>query len=201
MMATRLFGFFPRSEANDPETFIAGAAAMLMRYPEAIVRGVCDPVRGLPGTNKFFSLAELREVCEREMVWHDVVVKREREREHTRRILDSRKAPVGSPEHQNVVNGYEELTAALAPKIAPRRAPPPDARYAATPGLEAQAAATHAARLEELAQAPPARLSAALAAKFAPPGPSDAWPGPPQPAAAPGPSWARADEDDDAVGF
>jgi hypothetical protein len=114
-MATRLFGFFPRSEANDPDTFIAGAAAVLMRYPEAVVRAVCDPARGLPSTNKFFSLAELREVCEREMVWHDAVVKREARRAETQRVLgDVRAAPQGSPEHGRVLRSFKDLGEAMA---------------------------------------------------------------------------------------
>ena len=119
-MATRLFGFFPRSEANDPETFIAGAAAMLMRYPEAVVIAVCDPVRGLPATNKFFSLAELREACEREMVWRDAVMRRENAREHTAKILgDVRAAPKGTEEHGRVLKSFRDLGEAMearAPK-------------------------------------------------------------------------------------
>jgi hypothetical protein len=127
MMATRLFGFFPRSDANDPETFIAGATAMLARYPEAVVTAVCDPIRGLPGTNKFLpAIAEIREACEREMVWHDAVVRRDRVREQTlagRR--DGHKAPLGSSEHRQVVKGFAGLREAMEAKQAADPRPKP----------------------------------------------------------------------------
>ena len=41
---------------------------MLSGYPEAIVREVCDPVRGLPSEDKWLpSVAEIRVACERKM--------------------------------------------------------------------------------------------------------------------------------------
>ena len=127
MMATRLFGFFPRSDANDPETFIAGATAMLARYPEAVVMSVCDPARGLPSTNKFLpAISEIREACEREIVWHDAVVRRDRVREQTlagRR--DGHKAPLGSSEHRQVVKGFAGLREAMEAKQAANPRPRP----------------------------------------------------------------------------
>ena len=61
---------------------------MLARYPEAVVRNICDPVRGLPSTAKWLpAIAEIREACEREIVWHDAVEKRDRDRAHTRAVL------------------------------------------------------------------------------------------------------------------
>lgn len=118
MMATRLFGYFNRSDANDPETFIAGATAMLSSYPEAVVNAVCDPLRGLPSTNKFLpAISEIREACEREMIWHDAVVQREARREQTARVLgDVRAAPRGSPEHTRVLKSFRELGEAMEAK-------------------------------------------------------------------------------------
>lgn len=115
IMATRLFGYFNRSDANDPETFIAGATAMLSRYPEGVVNAVCDPIRGLPATNKFLpAISEVREACEREMIWYDAVVKREARREHTAKILgDVRAAPKGSPEHGRVLKSFKDLGDAM----------------------------------------------------------------------------------------
>jgi hypothetical protein len=111
-MATQLFGCYRASEANDPETFITAAAALLARYPEEVARKVCDPSRGLPSTNKFLpAISELRDACEREMVWHDAVVKRERQREHTREVLGGHKAPLGSPEHRRVLKSFKDLAA------------------------------------------------------------------------------------------
>lgn len=87
-MAAKLFACYPRNEANDPEGFLAAATAMLAAYPEAIAERVCDPIRGLPSKNKFLpAIAEIREACEREMVWHDAVERRERERRHTAEVL------------------------------------------------------------------------------------------------------------------
>jgi hypothetical protein len=202
MMATVLVGCYRASEANDPEMFIASASANLACYPEVVVRQVCDPVRGLAATSKWLpAIAEIRAACEQEMVWHDVVVRREHDRAHTRKVLESRKAAVDSSEHGRVVEGFTGLNAALVAKTGPRRRPPPDARYAPTPDLKAQVAAHYEARLEELAKAPPPALSEALAAKYKPERPEDAWPGPPQPAATPEPSWARDDEPFDDVVF
>jgi len=88
MLATRLFGFYRASEANDPEIFIAGATAMLAQYPQAVVEKVCDPVRGLPATSKWLpSIAEIREAAEREMVWWSAVERRDRERAHTAKVV------------------------------------------------------------------------------------------------------------------
>ena len=126
-MATRLFGYFNRSDANDPETFIAGATAMLSRYPEAVVIAVCDPIRGLPSTNKFLpAISEIREACEKEMIWHDAVVRREARRAETAKVLgDVRAAPVGTTEHKRVLKGFAELGEAMAARepVDPRPKP------------------------------------------------------------------------------
>jgi hypothetical protein len=68
--------------------FITAATAMLASYPEHVVERVCDPIRGLPSRNKFLpAIAEIREDCEREMIWHDAVERRERARRHTAGVL------------------------------------------------------------------------------------------------------------------
>ena len=105
---------------------------MLARYPEAIARAVCDPVRGLPSTNKFLpAISEIREACERQMVWHDAVEKRDREREHTRAVLAGHKAPVGSPEHRRVVKDFKDLGALWPRSSGPPKTEPKD--YARVP--------------------------------------------------------------------
>ena len=119
MMATRLFGFYRASEANDPEVFIAGATAILAQYPEMVVRQVCDPVRGMPGQDKWLpSIAEIRMACERAMAPRYSDEKRERERAHTRAVLGGHKAAAGSSEHQRVLKGFKDLGEALAAKNA-----------------------------------------------------------------------------------
>jgi hypothetical protein len=96
--------------------YVTGAAAMLSRYPEAVCAAVCDPIRGLPSTNKFLpALAEIREACEKEMIWHDSVVRREKAREHTNKILgDVRAPPTGSSEHGRVLRSFADLGEAMA---------------------------------------------------------------------------------------
>jgi hypothetical protein len=125
--ATALFNCYPRNEANNPEVFLAGATAMLNTYPEAVVIAVCDPVRGLPSTNKFLpAISEIREACEKEMIWHDAVVRREARRAETAKVLgDVRAAPVGTTEHKRVLKGFAELGEAMAARepVDPRPKP------------------------------------------------------------------------------
>ena len=88
--AAKLFGCYPRNDANDPETFLTAATAILASYPEVVADRVCDPLRrdSLPSKNKFLpAIAEIRAACEVEMVWCDTVERRERERRHTADVL------------------------------------------------------------------------------------------------------------------
>lgn len=159
-LATMLFGCYRASEANDPETFIAAAAATLARYPTEIAIAVSDPVSGLPSTNKWLpSIAEVREACEQAMAPRYAEERRQNERAHTERVIARvGKAPIGSPEHMRVLRSFKDLRAELWPDGAPGargKAAAPDARNAATPDLKAQAIAYHEARLAELAEAGP----------------------------------------------
>ena len=140
-LAARLFGCYRASDANNPEAFLAAATAMLAQYPEPIAAKVCDPIRGLPSTAKWLpAIAEIREACEREMVWHDAVEKRDRDRAHTRAVLASHKAPVGSPEHQRVVKDFKELGGLWPRSSGPPKTAPKDYTSAApvvrTPEME-----------------------------------------------------------------
>lgn len=64
-MAGQLFGCFPPPEVGDPEIMLSGAVKMFLSYPEAAVRSVCDPVRGLPATSKWAPrLSEIRDALE-----------------------------------------------------------------------------------------------------------------------------------------
>jgi hypothetical protein len=63
-----LFGFYRRADANDPEIYVAGAAAILSEYPPEIVDYVCDPRTGLARKLKRLpTLAEISEACESRM--------------------------------------------------------------------------------------------------------------------------------------
>jgi hypothetical protein len=116
MMATRLFGYYRASEANDPEVFISGATKVLMGYSEQIVRLVCDPAQGLPSESKWLpNLAEIRVACERLAAPHRAWEQREKSRQHTREVTgDVRAAPVGTAEHKRVLKGFAELGEAMA---------------------------------------------------------------------------------------
>ena len=91
---------------------------MLASYPEAVAVKVCDPIRGLPSKSKWLpSIAEIREACETEMVWHYAVERRERVRAETLAGRDrGHKPPVGSPEHQRVVKGFAQLREVMEAK-------------------------------------------------------------------------------------
>jgi hypothetical protein len=120
---------------------------MLAQYPELVVERVCDPIRGLPAKNKFLpAIAEIRETCEREMVWHDAVERRERERRHTAEVLAP--APSATAESRARVRALaDQVLAELNAKGEPRKI---DFKSPRSPG-EAEAARRHfEARLPEL---------------------------------------------------
>jgi len=113
-MATKLFGCYPRSQASDPDIFIAGATAMLAGYPEAIARRICDPANGLPSTDEWLpSIARIRVACEAAIGPRRDEERLEREREHTREVTGGGKAASGSLEHRRVVAGVRALRAEL----------------------------------------------------------------------------------------
>jgi hypothetical protein len=150
--AIRLFGCFRAQEANDPERFVATAAAVLARYPRTIVDRVCSPT-GLPASSKWLpSIAEVGEACEALMAPVYAERKRENDRAHTARVLgDASKAATGSPEHQRVVAGFASLRAKYDLDAAGDPDPAKlDARTARTPEARAIAEKTHGDRLERL---------------------------------------------------
>jgi hypothetical protein len=148
--AAKLFGCYPRNEANDPETFLTAATAILASYPEIVADRVCDPLlrSSLPSKSKFLpSIAEIRTACETEMVWHDAVERRERERRHTAEVLAP--APPATDESRKRVRALaDDVIAELNAKGEARKI---DFRPPRSPG-EAEAARRHfEARLPELA--------------------------------------------------
>jgi hypothetical protein len=129
--------------------FITAATAMLSSYPEIVAERVCDPMRGLPSKNKFLpAIAEIREACEREMIWHDVVERRERERRHTAEVLAPAPTPTPTEEARRRVRAEaDDLLGELGAKGARKI----DFRAPRSPG-EAEAARRHfEARLPGLA--------------------------------------------------
>jgi hypothetical protein len=171
-LAGRLFGCYRAGEASDPETFVAVATATLCGYPEMIVRRVCY---GLPSHAKWLpSIAELRQACEDAMrpVWE--ADRRQAQREATRKVLAAPEGPRVSR------TKWDALSADLPGAVSRETEANPDQRLAAV--------------LAEWAARPPPTLSEVAlrtCGLAAPPEPSEAWPGPPEP------SWAGADDADD----
>jgi hypothetical protein len=69
--ADRLFGFFPRSAASDPQVFMAGVVELLAGYPAWVADRILSPKHGLPAHHTFLpSIKEIRERCEDEFKAH-----------------------------------------------------------------------------------------------------------------------------------
>jgi hypothetical protein len=166
-----LFGCYPRNEANDPEIFVTAIAALLASYPEVVGERVCDPIRGISAKNKFLpSIAEIREACEREMIWHDAVERRERDRKHTAKVLAPALPPPAPMDRLRVRQAADELLAELKTGD-PRKM---DFRPPRSPS-EAEAARRYfEARLPELKTANEARPVMLNRAEMPPPPDPDA---------------------------
>src|SRR6266496_4989720 len=68
LKAAQMFGCFRTGQANDPDLYVAGIAAVLAEYPPKVIEYVTDPRTGLPRKMTFLpSVAEVGEACEREM--------------------------------------------------------------------------------------------------------------------------------------
>lgn len=65
--AKMLVGLYRRQEVTDPEIYVAGLAAVLAEYPEAVIEFVTDPRTGIARRLKWLpSIAEVAEACDRE---------------------------------------------------------------------------------------------------------------------------------------
>jgi hypothetical protein len=66
--AEMLFGYYRRTDANDPDRYAAGIAAVLMQFPQALVDRVTDPNTGIHTTEKFRgflpNVGELKAYCD-----------------------------------------------------------------------------------------------------------------------------------------
>ncbi len=61
----RLYGYFPRTAASDPEIFTVGLLQLLATYPQSTIESMLSPISGLPAKHKFLpSIAEIREWLE-----------------------------------------------------------------------------------------------------------------------------------------
>lgn len=63
--ADRLFGFYPRSAASDPEIFMTGLVELFASYPAYLTERFLSVTTGIPGRFKMLpSIAEIRQFCE-----------------------------------------------------------------------------------------------------------------------------------------
>lgn len=107
---TKLYGCYPPPDVVDPRILLSGAVAICQQYPISVVRGVCDPVHGLPATNKFApNLAELRLALDS----LDAPRRRREEREEAERAQLSERKQL-QIEHQRPRKTYEQLQSELA---------------------------------------------------------------------------------------
>jgi hypothetical protein len=66
-MAQALLGSYPAREVHDPMQFALGLATAFVEHPIEAGRRVIDPLRGLPGTNKFFpTISEVVEALKKQ---------------------------------------------------------------------------------------------------------------------------------------
>jgi hypothetical protein len=66
--ARLLFGFYPKGQANDPDTYVLGIAALLADYPEDVIAHVTDVRTGIPSQVKWLPVPkEVKDACELQM--------------------------------------------------------------------------------------------------------------------------------------
>lgn len=105
-----MYGCYPPPDVTDPRVLLSGAVAICAQYPIEVVRGVCDPVAGIPATNKFApNLAELRIALD----VLDAPRKRRQERELLEREQLSERRQIAIAD-QRPRKTYEQLQAELA---------------------------------------------------------------------------------------
>ncbi len=111
--AAILLGCYRRDEVSDPEIFTRGVVAVLMDYPEEIVRRITDPRGGIPSRLKWLpTIAEVKEACETEMA--PVRRRREREeREARSRALIARALPAPPEREAEIADGLQRLAREL----------------------------------------------------------------------------------------
>ncbi|SDQ99236.1 hypothetical protein SAMN05519103_00332 [Rhizobiales bacterium GAS113] len=89
--ARQLLGFFRKGDAEDPDTYVAGLAAVLAKYPPDVVRAVAGPY-GIAGKTKFLpTLSEVRDACEEAMRPRYEAAAREAERKRIEAQLEERR--------------------------------------------------------------------------------------------------------------
>jgi hypothetical protein len=109
-----LLGCYRRGEVSDEEIFTRGVISVLCDFPEAIVRGVTNPARGLPAKLKWLpTLAEVREACEAAHAPELRAAQRERQRAEQQQGRLA--APTVTPDaRQKAIAHWEQVKAEMA---------------------------------------------------------------------------------------
>lgn len=112
--AAVLLGCYRRGEVSDEEIFTRGVISVLCDFPEAIVRSVTNPARGLPAKLKWLpTLAEVREACEAAHAPELRAAQRERQRAEQQQ--ERLAAPTVTPDaRQKAIAHWEQIKAEMA---------------------------------------------------------------------------------------
>lgn len=87
--AFAIFNSFRKSDADNPEIYLAACIRVLSAYPEDIMRAVADPITGIAGKQTFLpSIAELKDALDQHMAPILARQKQEAEIARTRKIID-----------------------------------------------------------------------------------------------------------------
>jgi hypothetical protein len=71
-----LLGCYDKTSISDPAVFTAAVIAVLARFPESVMRAVCDPVRGLPVQMKWFpKISEIQTACNDELRHQETIAR------------------------------------------------------------------------------------------------------------------------------
>jgi hypothetical protein len=96
LKAAQLFGCYRRGDANDPDVYVAGVAAIFGEYPPEIVDYVCDPRTGLPRRLKWLpTMAEIAEACDQRMEYVKALASLRQVAARKRAIIDDPNAIEG----------------------------------------------------------------------------------------------------------
>jgi len=123
-LAQQLYSFYPPPDVGDPRMLLSAAIGMMQLFPIEVVRGVCDPIHGLPATNKFApNLAELRLALE----VLDAPRKRREEREAAERkqLAERRQIAIADQRPRPTYAELQARCAAVGLYIGKQAAAPP----------------------------------------------------------------------------
>jgi hypothetical protein len=108
-----MFGCYRKDEVADPDFYLTAAVGILTRYQRETIMRVTDPRTGLPSTSKFLpSIAELKEVCEKEQAWFDERSARELQRANQFKYREEYEKEQA---HRHNRPTYDELKKAAGP--------------------------------------------------------------------------------------